>query len=635
MRLDPDWIAFLRGGISVLVGSRDACLRPHVARGVGLYVNDEGASLAVLLDRAQAAEVLADLRMGAPFTAVFSQPSTHRTLQVKTSTTRIDAADAADHADANAYTERFCDELERLGFSRPFTRALLSHGGDLVAVRFGAEAVFDQTPGPHAGAPLRGDGGHTALAQAASALPPPWSAPHAAAVAAPTGVSLATIRRCLEGAVPGVMATCALDGTPNVAYLSQVEYVDAGHVALSYQFFNKTRRNLLANPWCELLVADGVTAAMYRLHLRYLRTETEGPLFERMKAKLAGIASLTGMAEVFRLRGSDVFQVLSVDPVPMQPLAEPRAGRHRLSALRRGSDRLQACHDLESLVETGLDLLQDAFDIAHAMVLVTDWPRQRLYTIASRGYTPSGIGSEVPLGQGVIGVAAQQRTPIRIGHFTSDYSYGLAVREQVRREGAWALQTEIPFPGLAQPHSQLAVPILAQDRVLGVLFVESPQDLRFTYDDEDALVALANQAGWMIRLFQMQTEHEEAQSASPGAAAAPAANQMAAVAVRYYRADGSVFLDDAYLIKGVAGAVLWKLLRDHDAQGRIEFTNRELRLDPSIPLPDVADNLDARLLLLTRRLVEREAPIRIERTGRGRFRLCVARSLRLQEIAPA
>ena len=61
-------------------------------------------------------------------------------------------------------------------------------------------------------------------------------------------LSLGMLRRCFEGAVPSSIATCAPDGTPNVAYLSQVHYVDQEHVALTYQFFNTTRRNILANP---------------------------------------------------------------------------------------------------------------------------------------------------------------------------------------------------------------------------------------------------------------------------------------------------------------------------------------------------------------------------------------------------
>jgi adenylate cyclase len=102
--------------------------------------------------------------------------------------------------------------------------------------------------------------------------------------------------------------------------------------------------------------------------------------------------------------------------------------------------------------------------------------------------------------------------------------------------------------------------------------------------------------------------------------------------VRHYEADDSVFLDDDYLIKGVAGAVLWKLLRDHARDGRTDFSNRELRLAPEIRLPEVGDNLEARLLLLTRRLVDRQACVRLEKTGRGRFRLCLARPLQLQQV---
>ena len=56
------------------------------------------------------------------------------------------------------------------------------------------------------------------------------------------------LRDCLDGAIPGVVSTCAPDGTPNIAYMSQGQYVDGEHLALSYQFFNLTRQNILANP---------------------------------------------------------------------------------------------------------------------------------------------------------------------------------------------------------------------------------------------------------------------------------------------------------------------------------------------------------------------------------------------------
>ena len=101
--------------------------------------------------------------------------------------------------------------------------------------------------------------------------------------------------------------------------------------------------------------------------------------------------------------------------------------------------------------------------------------------------------------------------------------------------------------------------------------------------------------------------------------------------MRHYRADDSVFIGDDYLIKGVAGAIFRALVADFIDKGRTDFTNRELRLDARIRLPDITDNLEARLILLVRRLAERGTEIRIEKTGRGRFRLAVDRPLTLVE----
>lgn len=102
--------------------------------------------------------------------------------------------------------------------------------------------------------------------------------------------------------------------------------------------------------------------------------------------------------------------------------------------------------------------------------------------------------------------------------------------------------------------------------------------------------------------------------------------------VRHYAADDSVFIGDDYLIKGVAGAIFAKLLREHAAGRRGEFTNRELRLDPSLRLPEIGDNLEARLILLSRRLAERCSFLRIDKTGRGRFRLVADRAVSLVEM---
>ena len=452
-----------------------------------------------------------------------------------------------------------------------------------------------------------------------------------------TGADLEEVRPCLEGAIPAMMATAAPDGTPNVAYLSQVHYVDARHVALSFQFFNKTRQNLLAHPRSTLLVLNPLNAVFYRLHLRYLRTETQGPVFESMKAQLAGIASHTGMADVFRLLGSDIHEVLQVERLPQVPLAEalppPRERPHPLGVLRRASTRLSAARSLGELLEAALDTLETELAMRHAMVLILDTATQGLYTIASRGYATSGVGSEIALGDGVIGVAARERTPVRIMHMASAYLYSRAMRDSLVDEGSGPPGTDIPYPGLAEPHSQLAVPLLSADRVLGVLFVEGHLDMQFSYEDEDLLVALGGQLGAAIDLMhEAEAPCDESQPAQGAAAQAPVPGGPA-LHVRHYRSNDSVFVNHTYLIKGVAGAILWKLLQDRQRHGRSEFTNRELRLDASLRLPDVADNLEARLWLLHRRLAEQCPQLRIQKTGRGCFRFDVFGPVELEEVA--
>ena len=441
--------------------------------------------------------------------------------------------------------------------------------------------------------------------------------------------TLGALRRCFEGAVPSAIATCAPDGTPNVAYLSQVHYVDEGHVALTYQFFNTTRKNILANPRATVQVIDPDTAAHYRLQLEYLRTETEGPLFENMKAKLAGIASHTGMSKVFRLMGSDVYRVLGIEPVHGGMPSEVTSRPNLLPGLRACLAGLAGCNDLAHLFDEALQGLERHCNIQHAMLLMHDASRNRLYTVATRGYSQSGVGSEICVGEGIIGVAARERTSIRIGYAAQEYLYSRIMRRGFESsENSDALETEIPFPGLPDSSSQLAVPLTLGQRLLGVLYVESPQELRFTYEDEDALIVLAGQLGLSMELLSHSAElHEEAAAEMPPAVAV----QGAPLTVRHFAADHSVFIDNDYLIKGVAGAIFWKLLRDHVEAGRTEFTNRELRLDPSLRLPDITDNLEARLILLQRRLAERSRSLAIEKTGRGRFRLNVSRPLRLTD----
>ncbi|MGK2949988.1 MAG: GAF domain-containing protein [Acidimicrobiales bacterium] len=283
--------------------------------------------------------------------------------------------------------------------------------------------------------------------------------------------------------------------------------------------------------------------------------------------------------------------------------------------------RLAAATGLEEVVDATLLGLEEVLGHRHSILLLHQEEAGRLVALASRGYDEGGVGSEVGLGDGVIGMAAARRSALRIGNLQRMLLYAKSARRVVLAEGGNP-GTSIELPGLDDARSQLAVPLLARDQLVGVLAVESVAAMAYDEVDELALRAVGHLvAAALEREHAATAEPEEIPEAEPPEL--PVSTPLAApvLRLRHYEVDGSTFLDDDYLIKGVAGRLLWKVVTEHVATGRTEFTNREARLDPALELPSLRDNFESRLILLKRRLEERDVPLRITSLGRGRFGL--------------
>ncbi len=465
--------------------------------------------------------------------------------------------------------------------------------------------------------------------------------------------TLETLTPCFQGLLPATLFTCSADGVPNVAYLSHVDYVDASHVALSFQFFNKSRRNIAENPAATVILSDPDTGQGWTLRVRYVRSDTSGAIFDRMALRIEAIASYCGLKGIFRLLAADIYQVLGVEAAPS---AGDRASADPLftvKALQDVAARIHTAESLEHLLDSILEGVEDIFGFTHAMIALTTDEPHVLAMVASRGYPESGAGAEVRFGEGIIGMVAEAQKPIRISGLLRGMLYALAVQKRAQDTGVRAVDTRIPLPGLTNPESQLGIPLLVRGELIGVMCIESEAPYRFHEDDKTSIELLGGYLAIAIQNMQFVERNDVARpaaradaskpraalSAMPGAAPAlPRATLVMSATpapreLTYYATDECVLVDGEYLIRSLPARILWKLLSARTREGRVEFTNRELRLDKSLNLPEWKDNLETRLLLLRRRLEQKCPDIRLVPRGRGRFAVEVTCPVTLTERA--
>jgi hypothetical protein len=365
-----------------------------------------------------------------------------------------------------------------------------------------------------------------------------------------------------------------------------------------------------------------------------------------MALRIEAIASYCGLKGIFKLRAADVYEVMAIERVAEETgsvNAEGRALRSEsvnpiftVGALQDLGQRIQRAESLDGLVDSILIGLENSFGFRNSMILVPAEEAGVLVTIATRGYPENGAGAEVRFGEGIGGMVAEARKPIRISGLMRGMLYALAMHREAQGGGPPAGR-RIPLPGLANPESQLGVPLLVRNELVGVLCLESEVPYRFHEEDKASIELLGNYLAIAIQNMQMQERSADAQVE---AAAPPVAGSVHASAdackstcprheVLYYCSDECILVDGEYLIRSLPAKILWRILSAHDATGRAEFTNRELRLDKSLNLPEWKDNLESRLLLLRRRLEQKCPDIRLVPRARGRFALELASELTL------
>lgn len=446
-----------------------------------------------------------------------------------------------------------------------------------------------------------------------------------------------SFKNAFLGIIPSTILTASSDGTPNVAYLSQVYLLNDSQVGLTTQFFNKTKKNLIENPNCTLRVYDPDNFCAYEIESRYNRTESEGPVFTQLAKKFDAIADYSGASHFFKLQAIEILDIVNIEKIDNEAYSNdqmaiaPALRRTIINfeSLQKVCERVSAARTLEELFDSILQAIDLEFGLRHSMILMKQSEADRLYTISTRGYDQSGVGSEVKIGEGVIGRAAEMKIPFAHASLPREILYAKSTASSPKENNSESLlQQAIPLPGLQTSRSQLAIPITLRGELFGVLFAESDNIYEFRESDESILKTLSHVLALAIQNLQLSHEFEIVSPTSNVPVIRPRISKEKLI-FTYFEEEDCILLNGEYLIRNVPARILWRMLTEYQAHGKTEFTNRELRMDAWLQLPEIKDNLETRLILLRKRLEKKCPTVSIVSCGRGRIALIVSADMTL------
>ena len=143
----------LQPGVSVLVGTVDACGAPSCCRAVAFALTDDLEAMTVYIPVATSHQAIQNIGTTKRLAVNVSHPIDHHSVQFKGTTSDARLARDDEAPLIRARIEAFADTLEAVGVPRRVARSVAHWPAFAVTMR--VEQVFEQTPGPHAGTRLR------------------------------------------------------------------------------------------------------------------------------------------------------------------------------------------------------------------------------------------------------------------------------------------------------------------------------------------------------------------------------------------------------------------------------------------------------------------------------------------------
>jgi len=153
--INDDLAAFIASSMSITLASRSLDNMPSATRAKGcVLLRGDPYRLRVFVSASQARQVVADIKSTAAISITFSDPESHRTVQLKGFDAKVCDLHPSERNLIDEYVTAFSSRVEPLGFSAAYVRAFFASPPDEVALEFSPTEAFQQTPGPNAGARL-------------------------------------------------------------------------------------------------------------------------------------------------------------------------------------------------------------------------------------------------------------------------------------------------------------------------------------------------------------------------------------------------------------------------------------------------------------------------------------------------
>ena len=166
---------------------------------------------------------------------------------------------------------------------------------------------------------------------------------------------------------------------------------------------------------------------------------------------------------------------------------------NEINIIEKVASKISKSLDMDAIANTMLESMHRYFDFEHSMILLVDENKGSLKVIATYRYDDQGIGAEVKIGVGVIGMVAKKKKLMRMANMGAQKQYNNAIKEQVQPVNKGKPLDEIVLPGLQNAESQVAIPMLIENELIGVFSVESDRVNIFDKSDELIIKILANQ----------------------------------------------------------------------------------------------------------------------------------------------